>query len=217
MVPLLTGLVLILGAGVGHGLWTNRWSTSNEPQHSADKVPGVSLRLGDWEGRDGPALEEDVRAIGQIVGYVNRAYMRADTQQVISMQILCGRPGPITAHMPDICLGGEGYVQVGALRSYSHEISSEQKVDFMVGQFQRTQEGGLVDTIRIFWSMSAKGDWKAPKGWYGRLMYGKYPALYKIYLQRRLASTDEPLDKDPILQFANFLIPNLQKTLFTEH
>jgi hypothetical protein len=215
-VPLLTGLALILGAGFGHGVWTNRWSFSNEPQRSAAKVPSVAMHLGDWEGRELPPLEDEVLAMGQIAGYLNRAYVQADSQLPISVQILCGRPGPIVAHLPNICLGGEGYSQVGELQPYVHKVSSQQKVEFTVGQFLHTLDGGGTEYVRFFWTMSATGEWKSPRGWSGRLSFGKYPALYKVYLQRRVSSPDDPLDKDPLLQFTNFLMPELQKKLFSE-
>ena len=45
------------------------------------------------------------------------------------------------------------------------------------------------------------------------LWFALLPALYKIYVVRQMSAADEPLDKDPALDFLRVAVPALRECL----
>src|ERR1051326_387735 len=106
---LLGAIAIILSSGVAAGLMTDRWGTSREPAASAEKVKLVPKVIGDWEGVDGKELPAQDLAIGKIEGYLTRNYVNRNTGASVQVLLLCGRPGPIGVHTPDVCFVGAGH------------------------------------------------------------------------------------------------------------
>jgi hypothetical protein len=216
------GLAIVLLAGLVHGVWTGRWQLTNEPQASAARLENVAMDLGDWQSR---SLELDAQtlAIGEIAGYLDRVFRSQQTGEEVSTLIVCGRPGPIGQHPPDICYGGEGYELHKKKRQAFEVDGAKGPAEFWVGDFRKT-ENGLPVYLRIFWSWSPDGAWRAPDNprvafaSYPDLSHlkvaARYPALYKLYIVHRLAREDETVEEDPSLKLMKVLLPELQRTLF---
>jgi hypothetical protein len=51
--PILVGLLLVLGAGAVHGLWTRRWLGSGELARAAGRLGTLPDSLGAWQGEAG--------------------------------------------------------------------------------------------------------------------------------------------------------------------
>ena len=75
LLPALVAVALIVGSGIVHALWTDRWSLSNEPKASAERLDQVAHVLGDWQGTDGPPVDTQDMAIGEIAGFLSRNYV----------------------------------------------------------------------------------------------------------------------------------------------
>jgi hypothetical protein len=211
LLPLFTGLVLVLAGGIVHAVWTDRWSLMSEPADSVAKLPQVSMHLGDWEGADLPPLPADVVGIGEIAGNLNRRYTHRRTGATLSMLVLCGRAGPIGQHTPEVCYGGEGFGIVGGRRNFNIDPAGGPNAEFSTGLFTKLVGGNPVN-LRILWTWGAGGKWHTPNS--PRLTFGKYPAIYKLYLVRENARDDEKIEEDPCVDFAKVLMPELQRALF---
>jgi hypothetical protein len=212
-VPFLVGLGILLASELLHGRWTNRWRTSGALEAACAKLPKQEepLILGDWRGQPGAALAEQDRVIGEIAGYFYQVFTNPKGY-AIHVLIVCGRPGPIAVHSPEVCLGGEGFDVEGPKRRQSISVPpSDQPFEFWVSQFYRT-EGGLRKDRRQFWTFSANGSWTADDN--PRLHFARYPVLYKIYLMREMSRKDEKLEEDPTLEFIKVFMPEIQKRLF---
>jgi hypothetical protein len=85
--------------------------------------------------------------------------------------------------------------------------------EFLAATFRKGDDAAP-DQLRIVWAWSAGGPWQAPE--VARLVFARYPALYKLYLIRPLTSPDEPLDRDPCFDFLRALLPELQRSLFSD-
>jgi hypothetical protein len=209
----LLGLGILLGSEFFHGQWTNRWKLSGEPEASCARLPKQEepMIVGDWRGRPGAPLQDEDLVLGEIAGYFFQEFTNPRGQRVYVL-VVCGRPGPIAVHTPEVCLNGEGYAVQGEKQRLEIPLAAPYKpVGFWVGQFYRT-DGGLRRDRRQFWSYGANGTWTADDN--PRFNFARYPALYKIYIMRPLPRKDDKLEDDPTLEFIKVFMPELQKRLF---
>jgi hypothetical protein len=211
-IPLLVAVVIILSAGVVHGFLSDRWALSPEPKASADRLKSVATVVGDWEAREGEAITDQEKAIGKIEGYLSRYYVNRHTGFSVRVQLLCGRPGPIGVHPPDVCFVGGGHQLMNKSR-YPLELDPAlPPAEFFVGQFRKS-EGDVPTFSRAFWTWSADGNWTAPSS--PRWTFAGKPALFKLYLSHQLVDENELLESDPTLTFAKLFLPELKRTLFS--
>src|SRR5262249_509089 len=143
------------------------------------------------------------------------------TGTIISVNLVCGRPGPVSIHTPDVCYGASGF-------TVADPIKFQPKSGFECWTAEAVQKKATEQTrLRLFWTWNAGGKWQASgrsdavPGFLARLLgldspriaFASYPVLYKLYLARELAVAGEPLDSDPCVEFLDKLLPELQKAL----
>jgi hypothetical protein len=204
--------VLLVASGVTHRLWTGEWNVSNEPATSAARLANVPTTIGEWEGAD-TAVDAKQLAQAEAVSYLSRRYLkRGGTGAEVSAFIICGRPGPVSVHTPDICYGGIGFQIVGSQNQY-HVAGDAQtpSADFIWANFEKTDVVSP-GRLRIYWTWKSGPGWQAPSN--PRMKFGGAAALYKLYLVYRpapgAAFTD---DDDPCREFMKDFLPELEKAL----
>jgi len=200
----------VLASGAGAGLCTGRWGGSQALQTAVSRLDGVPLSLGtDWDVHEGGKLGEREVALAEIDGYLSRRYVHRRTGTMVSVMLLCGRPGPMSVHTPEICYAGAGFVEVGPAKAYTSP--TEQPSRFQVRDFRK----GNVATptlLRVFLSWGQKGEWSVPAN--PRFAFAGKPYLYKLYVVREMAKPNEPVDQDPATELINNLILQLNEQLF---
>src|SRR5436309_3557520 len=91
----------LVAAGLVHGFWTDRWAPAVETQAAAERLPTLPLEIGDWKGKD-----LDVKA-GQagpgVAGCLQRSYFNPHRGVSVVIALVCGRPGPVATHTPEVC------------------------------------------------------------------------------------------------------------------
>ena len=210
IVSLLCAVVLLAASGVSHRLWSGAWNVSGEPGISAARLEAVPSSLGDWEGAD---MEVDSRQLAraEAAGYLARRYVQRRTGAELSLFIICGRPGPVSVHTPDICYGGLGFRVEGTESRYQFEGDAEAPAaEFFTANFVKA-DPVVPSRLRIYWGWKAGSGWRAPSN--PRLTFGGAPALYKIYLVYRPIPGAELPERDPCQDFMRDLLPELEKTL----
>ncbi len=206
ILPLAAAFLLLVASGVGQGLWTGRWGVSADVKAAAARCDRIAMNLGEWEGQPVEMSPEQL-AMAEIDGHCSRRYVNRRTGQEVRVLLVCGRPGPISVHPPDVCYTGAGYAVVAPPQR--HHVEADPAADFMTTRFAKP--GVEPDPLRIFWGWTDGGPLTAPDN--PRLTFARAGALYKLYVIRRMGSTDEPLDHDACLDFINVLLPELQKCL----
>jgi hypothetical protein len=207
--PLIAGAGLLVASGFVHGVWTNRWSVAGELHNASARLEALPMKLGDWEGQ---ANEFDARQlqVAEAAGHVSRRYVHRRTAAEVSLLVLAGRPGPLSVHRPEVCYVGSGFKQVGEAERWEGPAASPvQGSTFWASRF--TRSGAAPQTLRVLYAWGPAGDWVAAKN--PRLEFARLPALYKLYVVRRLSTPDEPLDKDPALDFLRTAVPELRRCL----
>ena len=209
--PALAALAIVIASGTVHGRWVGRWSHSHVLEARSAALRKVPVRLGDWEGQDLPLNPRDMKR-AEVTGYLMRRYVRPSTGDAVSVLIVCGLPGPVTVHTPEICYEGTGYEQVGP----TVEVPIGPGAADSVWDVSFTKPGPVSkEGLRILYGWSADGTWKASKR--PRWDYGGVPALYKMYVLRRDGGdTAAAGGDDTTLSFVRQLIPALKTTLFSD-
>src|SRR5438105_7726947 len=95
--PLLTVFAVVASSGALHGVRTNRWAPSGALERATARLADLPMTVGDW---DGQADELDARqaALAEVSGSVLRRYVNRRTGAVVSVLLVCGRPGPVSLH-----------------------------------------------------------------------------------------------------------------------
>lgn len=205
-----SAFLLLAASGVSHRLWTGSWTVSGEPGLSAARLAEVPATIGDWVGAD---QEMDARQLAraEAAGYLSRRYVQRGTGAEVSVFIICGRPGPVAVHTPDICYTGLGFQIAGKPELYPVETDADApSTAFFRGNFEKADPVAPA-RLRIYWA------WKAGPGWqaatHPRLTFGGFPALYKLYLVYRPLPGDKFDEHDPCQDFMHDLLPALEKVL----
>jgi hypothetical protein len=204
--PLVTAAAILLLAGLVHGLWTDRWHTAPAPREALTRLEAVPLTVGDWQGQALPADEEQ-RVQAEAAGCLYRRYQNRQTGTVVSILLVCGRPGPVSVHPPEVCFRGAGYEPTAAPARVAVSPAT-----FWAAEFVK-RDGGVARRLRAYWAWSADGTWQAPAS--PRLTYARFPVLYKLYVFREApAGAAGRPEEEPCLAFLRPLLPELQHALF---
>lgn len=204
--PSLFALLITLAAGAVHGMWTGRWTHSHALDERAAALTRVPSSFGEWRGEDMKLDERTIEAAG-IAGYLMRTYRNSRGEQV-QVLIVCGRPGPISVHTPEICYVGAGYVQTSeAARTPVNMTTSGRPSDFWALDFQKPGPAGP-DRLRIYYTWGVGPSWIAADS--PRIEFAGVPALYKMYLVRPNPATGS----DATLEsFTQAFLPVLNQAL----
>jgi hypothetical protein len=205
--PTLAVFVVVVSSGVVHGLWVHRWTASAALERATARMADLPMTLGDW---DGQPSELDARqlAVADVSGHLLRRYVNRRTGAVVTVLLLCGRPGPVSVHTPEVCYGGAGYELAGPRAK--HPAPAEGG-EFWACRFQKFRSG-VPEYLRILYAWNATGKWEASES--PRTSFARHPALYKLYVVREMPKENEPLEGDPSVEFLRVLLPALQKALF---
>jgi hypothetical protein len=177
--PLVLAVPLVLAAGVAEGVWEHRWVASQVLEHAVARLDDVPLSVGEWEGHE---QQLDPRQVthAEISGYRWLLYVNKWTKATVGVLIVCGRPGPVVLHTPDICFPGGDYPMIAPAESRAVEVPGlARPVQVETARFRRP---GFVGSAEwdVFWSWSASGDWVTAE--HPRVAFARAPALYRIYV-----------------------------------
>lgn len=213
--------LLLLAYGLVEGYWTDRWSISPELAQAPEKLRDIPLTIGPWVGEETELDPRQARQ-GRIQGSLLRRYTHSGNGEMLNLLIVCGRPGPITVHGPEVCLGASGYTLVRPEQQKSiNSPGREDRDTFWVGRFQRSR-AALTEVMEVTWSWNATGDWQAVRN--PRLYFAPQRVLYKLYISRLVSSSDSPSTEEPVIEgekprdptdeFLKLLLPEVQRALF---
>jgi hypothetical protein len=208
-VPFLVGLAVLLGGGVVHGLWTNRWRASEELAKAAERLQALPDDVGDWKGEVLEPDADELRLTGA-AGHWSRTFTDPDTGEQVLVILLCGRPAAMSMHRPEHCYGSAGYETSGPAVRARITAPGAPVSEWWTAVFAR-DEGKAPGQVRIFWSWSTPGGaWEAPDS--PRLAFAGRQAVYKMYVIRNVTESAGPAD-DPCVKLLGLLAPILDGAL----
>jgi hypothetical protein len=197
----LAAAAVLVGAAVVHGNRTDRWGTPADLQAAVDRLQAVPLTVGDWDGVATELPKEQVAA-ANVAGYVSRKFTHRYDRTVVNLLILCGRPGPVAVHPPEVCYGANGFAMGPVQAEAVGDAAALWQTDFTRGT------GATVEKLRVRWA------WNDGRGWAAsgspRTDFARSPLLYKMYLVRSLPAKADDATPAPELDLLKQLLPALQ-------
>ena len=201
-------LALIVGSGLVHGAWTNRWRTTPALADLAARLESVPTVLGDWTATS-QAIPPRELAIAGAVGHISRVYTNPTKGLTVSVLLLCGLPGDISPHTPDACYPGAGYT-LGNSERFVHRYGvPERAAEFQTAFASRA--GTKPSRLRLFWAWHAPGGWSAPAN--ARWAFAAEPMLSKLYIVRETGGVAVDPKDDSCAQFLSLLLPELDRVI----
>jgi exosortase len=209
--PVLAVIPLLLGAGLAEGRWTNRWAPSANLEVAATRLGDVPLQVGDWEGEALP-LDPRQAARAGVRGHWLCRYVHRVTGSAVTVLLVCGPPGPVSVHTPDVCYGGAGYTTAGPpAREVLAADPGNPPPQFWSALLCKPG-GPLPEGLRIRWAWAADGPWQATDR--PRFAFAGSSYLYKIYVIYKTAAPEEPREDDPTEAFLRAFLPEVGRALF---
>jgi hypothetical protein len=209
--PVAAGGVILALSALAQGLWTERWLASPQLKQACERLQGVPLTVGDWDGMDVPINPKDLEQ-AHVDGYLSRKYTNRRDGAEVMITLLCGRPGPLSLHTPDVCFRSAGFEPLAApVKQKVRADGGSVSADVMTALFQKDEPTRRAD-LRVYWCWSATGSWEAPDD--PRVVYGARPALYKMYVQYQATAPGDLGEEDPAVRFLGSFLPQLQSSLF---
>ncbi len=207
----LVGTALVVGPAIIVGNWAGRWKESGELTLAVSHLDRAPMAIGDWIGRTEPV---DPRAImaAELNGCVMRRYENSRDRRTITLLLVCGRPGPVSAHTPDVCYPGAGFEMVQeqpVALSVPIDLPGG-RAEFAWADFER-RASLPPERIRISWSWRSQGAWSVPFS--PRMAFGSQTFLYKLYLIQAASEGNEPVDDADFMDLLRRLLPELDKVL----
>jgi Protein of unknown function (DUF3485) len=209
ILPVVTVVFLLAAYGVAEGLWSDRWVTSAALSEAPARLASLPLVAGPWKGTD---EELDARQIlvGELKAHLFRRYVHETTGEGVTVLAVCGRPGPIAVHSPEVCFGGSGFTPKGA--RVRHKVEADGlsgPAEFWSERYEK--KGALPEYLQIYYGWNDLAGWQAVDN--PRLKFAPARALYKVYIVRRLAQPDEAAENNPVPAFLSLLIPQFDRCL----
>lgn len=207
ILPALVALPLLVAFGLAEGRWTGRWVNDGRVAEAAARLKNVPLSFGDWTGEENELDPKQVEK-AELTGHLMRDYTQKSTGLHLSVLLVCGRPGPVSLHTPDVCYGGIGFIMTGPAERKA--VTPGGQPAFRLGRFQNLG-GPVPEYLRILWSWSPDGKtWSAPDN--PRISFATSPALYKLYVVRHVANLSDQAE-DSGVDFLRQFLPVLEKGL----
>jgi hypothetical protein len=196
--------VVLVGSGVVHGLWTDRWTEPTDLGDATARLEQLPMTIGAWHGAN---VEMEKDANTGLAGMIARRYVHATNGKTVTILLGCGRSGPVCTHTPDVCYAGNGYEVEKAKRFHLPSKTAGTPPEFWTARFVKERNTGKT-LIRIFWS------------WHGaenpRLSFAGEKILYKLYVVREMVQPDEPVEGDACVEFMQELLPMFEQTVLIE-
>jgi hypothetical protein len=207
-ISIAAAILLFLGARGLRGVWTDSTPSGvlQEAVARMDRLPQV---IGGWQGED-QEVDADAILQGRLVGHLMRRYHHSSTGEVVSILLVCGRPGPISVHTPDACYTGAGWEMLGAPVRVGFHPPEASAAEFWTVRFAKAG-APIPERLRIYWAWNAAGLWEASSN--PRFAFVRAPALYKLYVVGEVSPSNNAPEKDPCLGFMQELLPELGKAL----
>jgi hypothetical protein len=209
--PIAVALVFLLAVGFIHSRWTDESRYAADVQAAVARLTTIPDKIGDWKGEDAE-IPEGQRKVSGADGFFLRHYKNPATDQMITVLIVCGRPGPIAVHTPDVCYQAVGNF-VGSPESRALEYEDSKLANFKEIRVKGAEHRPGQPELDVLWSWSTDGNWTTPR--FPRLSFARARVLHKLYVIRQVDDSDSK-ESDMSPAFIRMFLGEARKHLFPD-
>jgi hypothetical protein len=203
----LAAVAILLTSGV---LYHSLAKDSAQLDAAAACVALAPKVIGAWHAHD-EATDERAFAQTGAKGYWMRQYVNQETKASVLVILMCGRPGKMAVHTPEVCYGGAGY----ELRDQPAACAVQNEHRTEASQFWTAQFTKKAGRLRLYWAWNARGTWEAAAA--PRWQFRGEPFLYKLYVSRDVSQQSAVApEADVTAEFLRRFVPELNRTLFPQ-
>jgi hypothetical protein len=196
-ISLVAAIALLIVSRFVLATWNDSERQNEALRQATVRMTDFPLKLGPWQGEE-LAIDPDEVAQARLAGFCWRRYRHTVSGEVISVLLVCGRPGPISVHTPDVCYRGAGYSVSAAPKRTTFRPPNSPAGQFWTARFHKSPSAAP-DNLNIAWSWNATGTWEAADN--PRLSFAPHDVLVKLYVV-----ADEAVAPGP---FIDLLLPAL--------
>jgi len=124
---------------------------------------------------------------------------------------MCGRPGLVSVHTPDVCFGASGYDVEKPVREGVPLAGADEATFFAANMVK--MKAAAQTSLRIYWAWNAAEGWTVSEN--PRLTFAGRSKLFKLYVLRDVNEA-RPAPQDPCVSFLREFLPEVQRVLFKE-
>src|SRR5262245_24521154 len=218
--PAILGVLVIVGLTIPQFLMTDRMADSNAIADAQAKLLDYDpKKFGDWTSDD-TEITQEVRRTAGATGAISRTYRNSRTGDQVSLWLIVGHARPVSAHTPNICYAGSGFIQRAPENSlHPFAFPGQPEAPFWTNTFTK-EDGTGRQFIRVFWSWYNPMDedakqgvvrWQASKN--ARWQFGNTRALFKMYFTNQMRDPKETTEESPCSRFARDFLPVVNAAL----
>ncbi len=206
--PALAAAVVLAVTGLCHGIRTDRWGVCTELVEATARLQRIPLAVGEWEGKPYSLDERELR-VAQVSGHRAMQFVHRVSAQKATLMVLCGRPGAISSHTPDICFEGQGFRMQSAPVRQAVRASDGSSAEFWTAPFVRA--GSAPQQVRVWWAWGTAGEWRAVEP--PRLVFALRPVLYKMYVISPIPGPEQSPQDNAATKLIAAILPPIRSTL----
>jgi hypothetical protein len=217
--PLILGIVTIVGLTIPQYIMTDRWADTNVTAvQRAELLKNIPKTIGNWHGED-MAVDETVRDTAGAIGALSRVYRNVRTGESVDLWLIVGHGRAVSAHTPNICYRASGFEMRAPESSlYPMVFPDQPEAPFLTNTFFKEDVTGR-RLVRVFWSWYnpetdedlSTVEWEAPSN--SRWYFGNTRALYKMYFTSEMRDPAETAEESSCIRFAREFMPVVNKAL----
>ncbi|MCS6864660.1 MAG: exosortase-associated EpsI family protein [Gemmataceae bacterium] len=203
----------LAAAAAVEGFFTNRWGPSANLRWAVEKLAKIPGNFGAWSSVEVPLDPKQVK-VAEAAGYVSRIYTHRQTGRSFTVLLLCGPPGPIGAHTPEVCYAGMGYNLQGPSQKHVVKLPDNTVASYWSARFEK--RNSLDEPpLRVCWMWGVQGQWHASDR--PRSEFALHQVLYKLYVvcaeTEKSPATTNPMASEPASGFLTEFLPEVKKAL----
>jgi hypothetical protein len=209
------GCVLLATSGVARSVQDRRHQVeSSYTEDCPFPLKSIPTTLGRWKVAEGgeKTLDSLTMRITGGTDHLMRTYVDELTGVSLVVLVLFGPAEPVMPHTPEVCYPSSGFQPVDDVVDRVIE-SKEEGVTSQFRSATYTKSGGRVMLREgVYHSFRLEGRW-SPHAGSGRKFPRRNPSVFKVQVQRQMASGEKLAPNDPIEQFLTLLVPAIERGL----
>jgi hypothetical protein len=178
LLPAAACVLVVIVSGLWQGLHAGRWGASNDLQTAVSRLGAIPITMGEWQGTEQQMDTAELKRAG-IDGWVLRRYRNVRTNEAATVMVVCGRPGPISVHTPDVCYAGSGYQAVAKPARREIPVDAAHSQPVWAARF-KSPSAVAASQLDVYWVFHAGEGWVTPDN--PRWTFARSGALYKLYV-----------------------------------